>query len=287
MSDIIQLDPSLIDPPIFDSRVARKLEDVDAMAASIKTTGQLQPVTVEAVSGENGTTRYRADFGFTRILACRKLGIAVDAIVVKPMAENDQVLANGIENARRKELTNYELARLFSTLRNKGHKLDQIAAATGYSKPHISNLTALFELLPPEVLDDWRNEEPTFVAQDVRPMLTKEVEGKKIARPPEEILELYNGRKAALAASVAEDEADEEDKDEGDEDDDKTPPDRPVKQPPFKVEVARYQTLRRALVKAGAPKIAVDAVAYLVGNVDKIRGLNLGTPETKKVKGDK
>lgn len=282
MSDLVQaIDVNLIDAPQFDSRVNRDPAKVKAIGESMKAQGQLEPIRVEQ-AGE----RYKLVFGGTRLAGAKMVGIPeILAVVVPPMSEADQAIINGIENVQRSDLSTFELARLCAMLREKGLKLAEVSGKLGISQSHVSNLVTTYVGLPDEIKTQWAAGDEAASVDFLRFLLTKEDDkGKKVAREPAEMVVLYKERQESLKALYADLEDDDDD-----DDDDKGGKFKAhnKKNAPFKVPRDKYKLLLRSL--KGQPQIATDVARYLVGEIEKIRGLKIETPEAKetKKKGDK
>lgn len=152
-TQLVDLDPRLIDPSPFADRLSSGPEhdpSFDALVASIRDSGQQVPVLVRpAPAGQNGeqgggqgTQRYQAAYGHRRIRAARALGIAVKA-VIRPLDDAALMLAQGKENAERRDLSFIERALFAQTLAQAGFERMQMQAALGI---HASELTRLLQV---------------------------------------------------------------------------------------------------------------------------------------------
>ena len=100
--------------------------------------------------------------------------------------------------------------------------------------------------------------------------------GKVVGRTPEEMKALWNERVESLKALDGESESDDDDDDGDDDDDDKS---KPAKKKTYTVSVAVYKAVLKALRANKSPQIATDACRFLVGEIEKVRGLSVEVPE--------
>jgi ParB/RepB/Spo0J family partition protein len=282
-----------IAPPLFNSRIVgignTQLSDttLSSLAESIKVR-QLEPIGVTP-DGETAG-RYRLLYGSRRLAAAKLAGLeTIAADVQLPTSEADEILANGVENMQRKDLTTYEQARLCAELRK--HKLTgkQVAAALGISVAHASNLAVCFEKLPAGILLAWKEQQPATDMNFLRSIVTKKVDGKTVDATVEEMTAAYNERVDALAP-IAADQEDHSEEDEDDDDDNVSTRGETAGAPPpkkFIVPKERYRELLKALQAVRAATMTIDAVRYLVGDIEKIRGVPIGAAKKVEPKADK
>lgn len=271
-----------IDPPLFNSRLAGNTgtqDELRALGTSLQSR-QLEPI---GVTPTTDGTRYRLVWGSRRVMAAKLVGMkTLNAEVLPAMSEGEEALANAIENLQRKDLTVYEQARVCATLREKKMSGKQVAAELNLSVSHISNLAICYEHLPEVIKTAWREGGPATDMNFLRSIITKEADGKKTQASEQEMIDAWKERVASLQA-VDGDEEEDEDEDEDEEED------GPVKEtggvpPPskFTVQKARYKQLLKALRSVRASQMCVDACRYLVGDIEKIRGVPIEAPKPKK-----
>ena len=127
----------------------RKLFDhqtIEELAQSIKANGLLQPILVRPRGGS-----YQIISGERRYRACRKLGLTEIPVVVRPLNDQDTLLAGLIENIQREDLNPVEEAQtLKRILLDYGLTHDQLAEAVGRSRSAITNRLRILQL-PMEV----------------------------------------------------------------------------------------------------------------------------------------
>ena len=275
---------ALIDPPLFNSRLAGNegysAESLKLLGESLRGQ-QLQAVIVRQT---NEGTRYRLIAGSRRVAAAKTVGLetVVADVIMHDLTEAEEALLNGVENSQRKDLTTYELARLCAELRKRGLKGKDVAEQLGISIQHASNLAICFEKLPEVIHVGWRQGVSGTDVTFLRSIITKkDNDGKTVDATSSEMVAAYNERRASLE-SVNGDEEEDEEEDEEDESETAGAP-APKK---FTVSKERYRTLLKALRAAKAPQVAVDAARYLVGDIEKIRGITMGdAPKTTNGKG--
>lgn len=283
------IDVSLIDPPLFNSRLDENKgtpAELKDLGESLKTK-QLQPIGVVVHSDGK---RYRLIWGSRRVAAAKLVNLTtLDAEVQEGISEGDEVLQNAIENLRRKDLSTFETARVCAELRNKGLKLDRVGSEVGLSKQHVSNLALCYDKLPPEVKKAWKEGEPGTDVSFLRSIITKEDHGKVVSTTPEEMIAAWTERKESLAAVDGEEEDDPEDEDEDGESEGPQAETGGAPIPPYRVQPKRYRDLLRALRKIKAAQVTIDVCRYLVGDIEKVRGVPIGDPKapTKKTNHEK
>ena len=149
-SHVIEVDPALIDPSPIRDRMDGEAGDEESLRASILETGQQIPVLLRPSDQEAG--RYVTVFGHRRVATVRMLGLKVRAIVTG-MSEHDALVAQGVENAERRDLTYIEKARFALRLSEAGLTYDRIGVALGTAKPHVSDMIKVASTLPDFVID--------------------------------------------------------------------------------------------------------------------------------------
>lgn len=148
---VVELDPALCEP----SFVRDRLEDtgsgegdptgIAALAESIEEGGQAVPILVRPMPGASG--RYQIAYGHRRWLACKRLGRPVRA-VVKPLADEELIVAQGRENNERRDLTFIERAHFAARLVARGMPRTVVQKALGVDKTELARLLAVANGLP-------------------------------------------------------------------------------------------------------------------------------------------
>lgn len=118
---------------------------LEALAASIKAQGVVQPIVVRAL----GESRYEIVAGERRWRAARRAGLSSVPAVVREMDERAAMAVALVENIQRADLNALEEAAALKRLIEEcGLTHEQCAEAVGKSRASVSNLLRLFELHP-------------------------------------------------------------------------------------------------------------------------------------------
>jgi ParB family chromosome partitioning protein len=117
-------------------------EEIDALAASIREVGILQPIVVRR-SGE----RFELVAGERRLRAAKVAGLATVPVVLRDTDDSDLLREALIENIHRQDLGPIELAEAFRQLLEElGLKQEELADRVGVSRSHIANTIRLLQL---------------------------------------------------------------------------------------------------------------------------------------------
>ncbi|MBP2236349.1 ParB family chromosome partitioning protein [Sinorhizobium kostiense] len=148
---IRELDPSLIDPSPYPDRLPDDDEaSFEAFKRSIETEGQKVPVQVRKHPSSPG--RYQIVYGHRRWLATKQLGKALRAIEVE-ISDLDLVLAQGIENASRQDLTWIERALFASRMDDAGIKPRHIYAALSIEDTELARMRNVYRVVPADIIE--------------------------------------------------------------------------------------------------------------------------------------
>lgn len=135
-----------IDPEkIKMSRFADRLDisdNLDELKRSIAESGQQVPVLLRKV-GED----YEVVYGRRRVMACRQLGIQVRAMVVE-MAEEEALIAQGLENAARLENSYIERALFVAQIIDAGYTNVTVEKAIGVEETQASRMRGIVRDIP-------------------------------------------------------------------------------------------------------------------------------------------
>jgi ParB family transcriptional regulator, chromosome partitioning protein len=143
---VIEIDPKLIDASPYADRLSNGAdndEDFAALVISIRSGGQQVPVLVRP----DTSGRYVAAYGHRRIKAALELGIAVKAIV-RQLSDAALLLAQGKENAERRNLSFIEKAMFVRSLMDAG--IDRAAAQEALSlhKAEMTRMIQIGQMIP-------------------------------------------------------------------------------------------------------------------------------------------
>jgi ParB family transcriptional regulator, chromosome partitioning protein len=140
---IHQLAIELIDRNPYQTRTHVDEPALDELAASIKATGVLQPVTVRSIP----EGRYQLIAGERRWLASQRAGKATVPAIVRQVSNEQAMEMTIIENLQREDLNPVEQARAFERLgREFGLTQEQISLRTGKERSSVANFLRLLRL---------------------------------------------------------------------------------------------------------------------------------------------
>jgi ParB family transcriptional regulator, chromosome partitioning protein len=157
LAAIREIDPDLIDDwgpaDRLDEFTAVNSEEdgegFDALKNSIQDGGQQVPILVRKAKSEG---RFEAIYGRRRLRACRELGIKVRANV-QDIDDQTALLAKGLENAARRNLSFYEKARFAEAILDAGHATPTVRQVLSLSASGLSHLTKVTQNVPVKVGD--------------------------------------------------------------------------------------------------------------------------------------
>jgi ParB family chromosome partitioning protein len=142
----IDLDPSLIDPSPFADRFAdQDLSALEALKTSFSEHGQEIPILVRNHPSETG--RYQIAYGHRRVRAANELGIKVKAYV-RELGDDRLVVAQGIENSAREDLTFIERSIFALKLEDGGFDRTLIQMALSVDRQEASKLINVGRAVP-------------------------------------------------------------------------------------------------------------------------------------------
>lgn len=145
-----ELDPSLIDPSPFPDRLPDDSDaDFEALKKLISEDGQKVPIQVRR--HPSLADRYQVVYGHRRWRATLDLGIKVKATVVA-LSDSELVVAQGIENAVRQDLSWIERALFVWRMDEAGIKARDIRASLSIDDPELARLRAVCRALPVDVI---------------------------------------------------------------------------------------------------------------------------------------
>ncbi len=123
-------------------------EDIDALAASIREKGILQPILTRPMPGADGEFQIVA--GERRWRAAQVAGLRTVPILVRQFDDRQVLEIAIVENVQRTDLNPYEEALGYRALIDKfGHTQEAVAEAVGKSRPHVANALRLLNLPQP------------------------------------------------------------------------------------------------------------------------------------------
>ncbi len=143
---ILEVPPEAIRPNPRQPRSRIDSEDLQALAASIREHGVLQPLIVSREGPEGGFVLIA---GERRLEAARLAGLATVPVVVREVDEAQHLSLALIENLQRTDLNPLEAAEGYRQLvEDFGLSQERVAALVGKSRAAISNTLRLLRLAP-------------------------------------------------------------------------------------------------------------------------------------------
>jgi ParB family chromosome partitioning protein len=146
---LVEVSADMIDPGGIEDRLEEDREDQQKLQASLKAYGQQVPVLLRPDPKTEG--RYQIVYGRRRIAAMRALNMPVKAMV-RDMTDHDLVIAQGQENAVRRDLTFIEKANFARQMRDESYDRKVICDALHIDKTVISRMLSVVDTLPLELI---------------------------------------------------------------------------------------------------------------------------------------
>jgi ParB family chromosome partitioning protein len=142
---VVELDPADVAGSFAADRFGGDDAALEELKRSIAGSGQEVPILVRPAAGQPG--RYQAAYGHRRLAACRALGRKVRALV-RPLTDAELVVAQGLENAARVDLSFIEKASFALDLETRGFERATIMAALSTDKTELSKLISTARAVP-------------------------------------------------------------------------------------------------------------------------------------------
>lgn len=147
----LELDPQLIDPSPFPDRLPDDSDvDFETFKRLIAEEGQKVPIQVRRHPSVEG--RYQVVYGHRRWRAAAELGIKLKATVLT-LSDSELVVAQGIENAARQDLSWIERALFAWRMDEAGIKARDIRAALSIDDPELARLRSVCRTLPLDIIE--------------------------------------------------------------------------------------------------------------------------------------
>ncbi|MFT3998848.1 MAG: plasmid partitioning protein RepB [Rhizobium sp.] len=148
---IQDLDPHVIDPSPYPDRLPDDdPHDFERFKRSLEEEGQKVPIQVRR--HPSASDRYQVVYGHRRWRAALELGRTVRAIEVE-ISDLDLVLAQGIENAGRQDLTWIERALFASRMDDAGIKARHIYAALSIEDAELARMRSVYRTVPADIIE--------------------------------------------------------------------------------------------------------------------------------------
>lgn len=149
---VVAIQPDKIDSSFVEDRLRlddQDDEDLATLIDSMRESGQQVPVLLRNHPEKPG--RYQTAYGHRRIRAASRLGIEVKAIV-RTLSDDELVLAQGKENAERRNLSFIERAVFAKNLLAGGFDRKVIGEALSVQKSELSRLLQVVDAVPDAII---------------------------------------------------------------------------------------------------------------------------------------
>ena len=149
---VISLDTARVDASFISDRLSQgEVNDPQfiELVESMRESGQQVPILVRPHPDDEG--RYQVAYGHRRMRAAQSLGIEVKALV-RALSADELVLAQGKENAERRNLSFIERAVFAQTLVTRGFDRKLIGDALSVQKSELSRLIQVAEGIPEHIV---------------------------------------------------------------------------------------------------------------------------------------
>ena len=147
---VIEIDPTLIDPSPIADRLPVALEALQDLIDAIRDSGQQVPILVRP--HPDNSLRYQIAYGRRRLRACIELGRKVRAMV-RPLTDQELVVAQGQENSPRADLAFIERALFAKSLEDAGYDRETILSALATDKTTLSRLISTAVKIPRDLIE--------------------------------------------------------------------------------------------------------------------------------------
>ncbi|WP_136646422.1 plasmid partitioning protein RepB [Tabrizicola sp. YIM 78059] len=142
---LIEVPADLIDDAGLPDRLDADEAGIAALADSIRQHGQQVPVLLRHSPNYEG--RYEVVYGRRRVAALRRLGLPVRALL-RNLSDRELIVAQGQENAARKDLSFIEKAMFARAMESRGFPRAVICEALHADKTVISRMLTVADSLP-------------------------------------------------------------------------------------------------------------------------------------------
>jgi ParB family chromosome partitioning protein len=146
---VVELEPADITESMLRDRIEIDPDSQTALVESIQRNGQQVPILVRQLT--QSPVRYQVAFGHRRLAACRTLGRKVLA-VVRPLTDEQLLIAQGQENSSRRDLSYIERAIFALNLEARGLDRPSIMAALSTDKTELSKLMSVARAVPGDIV---------------------------------------------------------------------------------------------------------------------------------------
>lgn len=146
----VELAPNVIEPSPFPDRLADDTdEQFSEFKRSFEESGQKVPIQVRRHPEREGI--YQVVYGHRRWRAAKELGVTLKAVVVE-LDDAELVVAQGIENGQRQDLTWIERALFVATMDDAGIKTKDIRSALSIDDAELAKMRSVCRSVPRDVI---------------------------------------------------------------------------------------------------------------------------------------
>lgn len=149
---VVALETEKIVDSFVGDRLSREERDDPeflSLVESMRDNGQQTPILVRPHPEREGF--YQVAYGHRRLMAARRLGASVKAIV-RPLSDTELIIAQGKENAERRNLTFIEKAVFARAIIEHGFDRKVAGDALAVQKSELSRLLQVAEAIPEHIL---------------------------------------------------------------------------------------------------------------------------------------
>jgi ParB family chromosome partitioning protein len=145
-----EISTDLIDPNPHQPRKQFDEAAILSLAASIKSSGLVQPIIVRLAGGALPTGRYELIAGERRLRAAKAAGLATIPVLIREVDSFKQAQMALVENIQREDLNPIDRARAYRALIEQlGLTQAELATRIGEDRSSIANYTRLLDLTEP------------------------------------------------------------------------------------------------------------------------------------------
>ena len=149
-ADVLRIPAGMIEPNPFQPRLSFDAESLQELAASIRSLGLIQPITVR----KTGPDRYQIISGERRFRACRLAGMDMIPAYIREADDQGMLEIAIVENIQREDLDPIETALSFQRLIDEcSLTQEQMAVRVGKKRASVTNYLRLLKL-PAKVQHD-------------------------------------------------------------------------------------------------------------------------------------
>lgn len=144
-ADVVRIPVNLIEPNPFQPRLSFDMEELEGLAASIRTLGLITPITVR----RRADGRYQIISGERRYRACQMAGLTEVPAYVRDADDQGMLEMAIVENIQRENLNSIEIAISFQRLMDECNLTQEaMSQRVGKKRATVANYLRLLKLPP-------------------------------------------------------------------------------------------------------------------------------------------